>query len=66
MKLEEKLAMKIGALVVENAKKDAIIEALGIELEKRNAIIKKLSEIEPDLPLGDNDATPSEARNGAH
>lgn len=65
MKLEEKLAMQIGALVIENAKKDAVIEAMRVELAKRDEIIKKLNEMEPKLPLGEADHL-KEHRNGTH
>lgn len=65
MKLEEKLAMQIGALVIENAKKDSIIEAMRVELASRNEIIKKLNEAEPDLPL-EHPAANGGLHNGTH
>lgn len=63
MKLEEKLAMQIGSLVIENAKKDSIILAQRDEIAKLTSIIKQLNDAAPPLPLGDGKAM--EASNGA-
>ena len=63
MSIEEKLASQIGALILIGFKKDAVIEALKAELDKRNEIIRKLNEAEPPLPLAEPQ---KEARNGAH
>lgn len=53
MSIEDRLAIQIGALVIENARKDTALEAMRAELASRNEIIKKLNELEPGLPLSD-------------
>lgn len=67
MKIEDRLAMQIGALVVENAKKDTVIEAMRVELAKRDEILKKLNDAEPKLPLSEPPVDHmKDFRNGAH
>jgi len=66
MKVEQKLAAHIGALVLECAKRDAIIEAQRLELEKCAAIIKQYAEFETTIPPDDAKTCNGEARDGAH
>lgn len=54
MNFEAKLALQIGALTIENAKKDQAIEVLKAEIAKRDEIIKAMKE--PALPLNSEKA----------
>lgn len=65
MKLEDILAVQIGNLTVENAKLRLVIEAVKLELAKRDELIRKLNEAGPELPLTRPTEAPKiEATNG--
>lgn len=52
MKIDDILAKHIGDLTIENAKLRMAVEAMRSELHKRDEIIRKLNETEPELPIG--------------
>lgn len=52
MKIDDILAKHIGDLTIENVKLKMVIESLKVELHKRDQIIQKLNETEPELPIG--------------
>lgn len=54
MNFEQKLALQLGTLTIENAKKDQAIDLLKAEIAKRDEIISKLKS--PDLPLNSEKA----------
>lgn len=52
MKIDDVLAKHIGDLTIENVKLKMVIESLKVELHKRDQIIQKLNDTEPELPIG--------------
>lgn len=51
MKIDDMIAKHIGDLTLENLKLKTIVEALRIELAKKDHIIKELNEAAPEPPL---------------
>jgi len=48
--LDNIIAQKLGALVIENAKQAVVIEAMKAEIAKRDELLRKLNETAPELP----------------
>lgn len=55
MNFEQKLALQLGTLQIENAKLTQAVEVLKAEIVKRDEIIKAMKE--PDLPLNSEKAS---------
>lgn len=66
MKLEDILAKQIGDLTVANARLGLMLELAKQELAKRDEIIKKLNDAEPELPIAPARDHLKEHRNGAN
>jgi len=63
--LDNIIAQKLGALVIENAKQAVVIETMKAEIAKRDELLRKLNEALPELPLrAPAEAQKIEATNG--
>lgn len=66
MKIDDILAKHIGDLTVENVKLKLAVQALKMEIAKRDKLIADLNATEPELPIPAGKDHLKEFRNGAH